>query len=265
MQQSPWQTFVKNRFLLRELVTRDVQTRYIGSIVGFFWSILNPLVQLALYTVIFAGVLEQRFGEDGSTGTFALYLFCALLPWMSIQEAVTRSSRTFIENSNLIKKVHFPLPVLPCSLTISAFIHQCIGTAVLLLVLVFNQALSYETCFLLLFLFALQLILMYGLSLAAACLNVFFRDIAQLLGVLFMIFFWMTPIVYPKTKAPGLFRWILELNPLTHMVEAYRFVLLGSPRPSIPGVFYWVACCFLALCAGHVILRRTRKELVDLV
>lgn len=257
--------FLEERFLLRELVGRDIQTRYIGSLVGFFWSVLNPLVQLTLYTVIFSVVLKQRFDDSDSTGRFALYLFAALLPWMALQEAVTRSSRTFIENANLIKKVRFPLRILPLGLAVSAFIHQCIGTLILVIVLATTGALHYTTLPFLILLFFFELMLLYGLSLTVACLNVFFRDISQLLGVFFMLFFWLTPIVYPMSRAPGGFRWLLTVNPLTHMVEAFRFVLLGSPPPSLPGVVYWTLFCLASLLLGKFILRRTTLDIVDLV
>ncbi len=256
---------LNNKYLIRELVARDVHTRYVGSLVGVFWSVLNPLLQLILYTIIFAGVLEQRFDEKGTTGRFALYLFCALLPWMAVQEAVSRSARSFIENSNLIKKIRFPLEVLPMGNVLSALVHQCLGTAILVVALVIDRSMNYRALPLLLLLLAFQLSMMYGLSLAVACLNVFIRDVAQILGVVFMLFFWITPIVYPRTRAPGASVWILNLNPLTHMVEAYRFVFLGNPVPSTPGVVYWVLFSIGAPLFGAFILKRTRRDLVDLI
>ena len=254
-----------NQYLIRELVARDIHTRYVGSLMGLFWSILNPLVQLILYTVIFSMVLELRFDQTDSSGRFALYLFCALLPWMALQESVTRSSRTFIENHNLIKKVRFPLEVLPFSVVFSAFVHQCIRTGILLVVLVVYGALNYPLAVLILPIFAVQLGMMYGLSVTVACLNVFFRDIAQILGVAFMFFFWLTPIVYPKHRAKGLFLWILDANPLTHLVEAHRYVLLGNPIPSLWGLVYCVLFSLIVFWLGVWVLSRTRQELVDLI
>ncbi len=258
-------TLLDNKYLIRELVARDVRSRYIGSVVGVFWSILNPLIQLILYTVIFSLVLKMPFGEGHSTGRFAEYLFCALLPWMALQEGVTRSSRTFIENSALIKKMRFPLEVLPFSVVMSAFFHQFLGTFVFVLILMSNQTLNVNLFGLVFLLFIFQILMIYGLSLLVSCLNVFFRDIAQILGVLFMFLFWVTPMVYAKSRAPEAFRWVLNLNPLTHMVEAYRFVFLGSPKPSLPGLAYWIAFCLASYYCGIFILRRTRNELVDLI
>ena len=258
-------TLLNNKYLVRELVARDIRSRYVGSVVGVFWSILNPLIQLGLYTVIFSVILKGKIGDDGSTGRFAESLFCALLPWMALQEGVTRSSRTFIENSPLIKKVRFPLEVLPLTVVGSAFFHQFLGTVVFVVILIVNQTINLNLFALAFVLYIFQILMIYGLSLVVSCLNVFFRDIAQILGVLFMFLFWATPMVYAKSQAPQPWRSFLNLNPLTHMVETYRFVFLGTPLPSFIGLAYWLAFCVGAYYLGRFILERTRQEVVDLV
>lgn len=254
-----------NQYLIRELVGRDVRSRYVGSLLGIFWSILNPLAQLCLYTVVFGLVLEIRFGEEASTGRFAEYLFCALLPWMAIQESTVRSAVGFIERSNLIKKMRFPLETIPMSLVFSAAIHQIAGTAVFLVVLLARGSVELKFLPLAIPLFALQIVMMLGLAMFISALNVFFRDVAQVIGVIFMALFWLTPIVYPKAKAGGLFELVLNLNPLTHMVEWYRFSFFGNPEPSLQGLAYWVAFSFVAFFLGRTVLRQTRRELLDLL
>ena len=255
----------RHKHLIRELVTRDIRSRYVGSVAGLFWSILNPLLQLALYTLVFSLVLETRFGPEASTGVFALNLFAALLPWMAIQEGVVRSARTFIENANIIKKQRFPLEALPFSVMISAVVHQLLGTAVFLVVLAVAQLTDFRFLVLIFPLFAVQILMTYGLAAMAASLNVFFRDVAQLLGVLFMLFFWVTPIVYPRSRAPEPYRFLLALNPLTHMVEAYRFAFLGAPEPSLWGLVYWGVLSLGFYRLGRFVLDRTRNQLVDLL
>lgn len=256
---------LENRYLLYELMWRDVRSRYVGSIIGLFWSILNPLMQLVLYTAVFSVILEVRLGEELSAANFAEFLFCALLPWIAFQESVTRSARCFIEQSNLIQKVRFPLEVIPLSLVLSAFFHQLLGTLIFLCVLIYDQALHIELLPLAIILFFFQILMMLGTSLIVACINVFFRDTAQMLGVLFMLLFWMTPIVYPRTRAPAAFQLLLDLNPLTHMVDGFRFAFLGSPDPALWGLLYWGAVCAALFGVGLFILARTRGELVDLV
>ena len=258
-------SLLRHRHLIRELVSRDIRSRYVGSVAGLFWSILNPALQLALYTLVFSLVLEVRFGPEASTGVFALNLFAALLPWMAIQEGVVRSARTFIENANIIKKQRFPLETLPFSVLFSAVVHQLLGTAVFLVVLAVTQLTDFRFLVLIFPLFAVQILMTYGLAAMAASLNVFFRDVAQLLGVLFMLFFWVTPIVYPLSRAPEPYRFLLSLNPLTHMVEAYRFAFLGAPEPSLWGLLYWVAVSAGFYRLGRAVLHRTRHQLVDLL
>jgi ABC-type polysaccharide/polyol phosphate export permease len=257
--------FLENKYLIHELVSRDVRSRYVGSILGLFWSVLNPLLQLILYTVVFSVILDIRFGEKASAGRFAEYLFCALLPWAAVQESTTRSAHSFIEHSNLIKKIRFPLETIPFSITCSAGIHMILGLGIFVVVLTVNQSLHAGTLPWVLPLFLVQCILMFGLGLIIASLNVFFRDIAQVLGILFMLFFWMTPIVYPKGRAPEGFQQFLNLNPLTHMVEAYRYVLLGSPIPSWLGLAYWAVFSLAVYFLGRFILGRLRSSLVDLL
>ena len=105
----------------------------------------------------------------------------------------------------------------------------------------------------------------YGLASMVASLNVFFRDVAQILGALFMAFFWVTPIVYPRSRAPEPYQFLLSLNPLTHMVEAYRFALLGAPEPSFWGLLYWGVLSLGFYRLGRFVLDRTRNQLVDLL
>ncbi len=258
-------TFIKNRHLILELVRRDIRSRYVGSIVGSAWSILNPLLQLAVYTIVFGQIMGQRFEANGTTGGFALFLFAALLPWITMQEAVTRSAVCFLQSSNLIRRVRLPLQILPLSLVISAVVHQLLGSLILVAVLLATGRLSVDNLWLLALLFPFQMALMFGLGLTAACCNVFFRDVAQLINFAFMLGFWLTPIVYLKTQAPALYRWILDLNPLTHMMDAYRYAFLNGSIPSSAGLVYWMACCLAALWAGGLLLAATRRQILDMV
>src|SRR5690606_37803337 len=192
-------------------------------------------------------------------------LFCALLPWAACQESTTRSSTSFLENSTLIKKLRFPLEVIPLSVVGSAVSHQLIGTAIFALILMYTGSLYLPGLILLPILLGFQIVMMSCMALEMYSVTVFFTVVVQVLGVLFMLLFWMTPMVYPKSQAPAVFQWILDLNPLTHMVAAYRFALLGYPDLATGGVVYWLAFSLVLALVGASILKRTRKELVDLV
>lgn len=252
--------------LLRELILRRIRSRYIGSIFGGAWSILNPLLQLILYTVVFSVILELRFGEDQSTFRFAEFLFCALLPWMAVHEGVIQSTHSLIENANIIKKLRFPLEVIPLSTVLAAVFHQLAGALVFAIVILISGSLNWIFLPLILPILAIQIVLTYGLALLTSILQVYFRDMAQVVTLTFMALFWITPIVYPKDRAAqaGL-EWILNANPLTHLVEAYRLAFLGQPPVSVEGVAYLFVFAALVLILGKLLLRRTRKELVDLL
>lgn len=256
---------LNNRPLIHELISRDIRTRYTGSLLGLFWSVLNPLFQLILYTLVFSVFLGVKFGDGDHPGRFAENLFCALLPWSAIQESITRSARAFLDNGNLIKKLRFPLEALPFSIVSSALVHQLIATLVFFAVLLGRGSLHFMTLPLLIPLILVQALLMYGFGMIVATVNVFFKDIAQIIGVVFMFLFWLTPIVYPRTIVPEIYLPLLNLNPLTHMVEAYRFAVFGEPTAPWWGLLYWVALSVFSVWFGSRLLKRTRRDLLDLV
>ena len=254
----------KHRYLVRELVRRDVKSRYRGSLLGGVWSILNPLLQLTVYTLVFSGFLHQSFDQSASSGRFALFLFAALLPWLAFQESLHRSARSFLDHSQLINKARFPLPALPLGIMTSAFLHQCVGTLLFIAVLAFKQEVNLLTLWIWPFAGLLQLTLVFGLSLILACVTVLVRDVAQALGAVFLILFWTTPIVYPQSRAGDL-AWILDLNPLTHLVGLHRYVFFGQPSPSPGGLLYLIVVALGGCLLGAAVHSRTRKLIVDLV
>ncbi len=243
---------------------RDVKSRYRGSLLGGAWSILNPLLQLTVYTLVFSGFLGQSFDESASSGRFALFLFAALLPWLAFQESLNRSARSFLDHGQLITRARFPLPALPLGIITSAFVHQCVGTLLFVAVLTFKQELSLVTLCIWPLAGLLQLTLAFGLSLILACATVLVRDVAQALGAVFLILFWTTPIVYPHSRA-GSLAWILDLNPLTHLIALHRYVFFGQAAPSPAGLLYLIVVALGACLLGAVVHSRTRKLIVDLV
>lgn len=258
-------SLLRNRALILEMVRRDLMARYMGSAMGIFWSVLNPLVSLVIYTVIFSSVLKVRLGENGGVYSFVEYLFCGLLPWITMQEAISRSATCILENANLVQKMRFPTEILPVNLTLSGFFHQLVGTGIFFVVLVAAGDLSIRWLFVLPVVFLLQLTAMTGLCWLVASLNVYYRDVGQLLGVLLNVWFWLTPIVYPKDKAPELFRYILELNPVTHLVEIYRALILTGSFPA--GISWGILTGFAVAVffLGLQVMKRCKPEFADLI
>ena len=252
----------QNLFLLREFTRRDFKGRYAGSMFGFLWSFVQPLWELALFTFIFSTVLKiSPLGER--TESFAVFLFCGLLPWTAVHQGVFRASTSITDNANLVKKVSFPSELLVLSVVAAAILHEAIALGLFLGVLAVTGAFSWQGLPLLLLVLPLQLALTVGLGLMLGSVNVFFRDISQLLSMVLMGWFYVTPIVYPLGLLPERLRGWIELNPLATVVFLYREALLGGL--AIP----WWDTARLALCSGLVLLvglwlfRRLKPAFVD--
>src|SRR5947209_10860265 len=210
--------------LIESLVRRELAARYRGSVLGLVWTVLTPAVMIAIYTFIFAGIFGARFGARGTTWDYALYLFCGLLPWTAFQESVQQSAGLVVAHSNLVKRVVFPLEVLPVAQALAALANQLFGTAALLVASLLIRGELHATILWLPVLLVPQLMLMLGGSWLVASLGVFLRDTAQALGLVLMAWMYMTPIIYPEQVVPARFRPLLELNPFTPLVRSYRSI-----------------------------------------
>ena len=216
--------------LLRTLVRRDLEARYKGSVLGNLWPLVNQLSQLLIYTYVFAIVLRVKISLHGvpdNNFTFGLWLFAGLLPWISFTGGLIQASNSVISQPNLVKKVVFPLALLPLVPVLSTFIESAFG----LIALIFFVALTIHNLHITLALLPLvwftQLLLTMGLGYLTAGLTVFLRDIPQTLGVILNIWFYMTPIIYPASAIPENFRyWIFWLNPIAAISEVYRDIIL---------------------------------------
>lgn len=220
--------------LLTTLVRRDLDARYKGSILGNLWPLLNQLVQLLIYIYVFSIVLQVKLDIQGmpqdSQLTFGLWLFAGLVPWFAFTNGLTQASTSVVTQPNLVKKVVFPLGLLPLVPIFSAFIESLFGLILLITTVVLSSQTLNQTLWLLPLVWLSQLLLTAGLGYWTAGLTVFLRDIPQSLGVVLNLWFYLTPIVYPLSKIPQSWQvWISWLNPLTAIVETYRdLVLVGE-------------------------------------
>jgi len=251
------------RAVVRALVARDLRGRYVGSSLGLLWSVVNPLAQLAIFTFVFSTVLSVRFGSGDLP--FVLYLAAALFPWLAFQESVLRSATCLVDNAVLVKRVVFPIEVLPVQIAVSALVHQLIALALLLVLMVVLGVPPHASIAALPALLLVQLLLTIGIGWAVAAAHVFFRDTAHVLGVVFPMWFYLTPIIYPYQLVPERLRPLLALNPFTALVEAYRDVLLHGVVP-LGARELWLATVSVAVFGlGATIFTRARGELSDLV
>lgn len=252
----------QNLFLLRELVKRDFQGRYAGSLLGFFWSFLQPLWMLGLFTFVFSTVM--KVAPTGThTGHFGTFLFCGLLPWMALQEGVLRGSTAITDNASLVKKLRFPAEILVLATALAALLHEGIATLLFLLVLASLGELSWRGLPLLIVALPLQLALTLGLAWLLSTVHVFFRDTAQLIGMILTGWFYFTPIVYPLDLVPARFRVWIQLNPLTPLVGLYRQAFLGGAPVGIVSVAGLTIFVSLLAAAGLLFFRRLKPAFVD--
>ncbi len=251
--------------LVRSFVIKDIRTRYVGSLMGFFWTVVHPLIELVTYTFVFTVILRVRFEEHYSVGTNALYLFCGMIPWFSLSETLSRSTNTIRENAHLIKKVRFPASVLCTYINLSEAFNQLIR-----LVLLFVAAVAIGhglTLHLLIIVpvLILQVLFTQGMAMFLASTQVFFKDTQHLLGPSLMIWLFITPIFYPAHYFPKEFTPLLMLNPLSHLVGIYRELILNHTLPHWGSVVIFATCAMLMFTLGALLFQRHAKRFPDLV
>lgn len=263
---SRWQAQLN---LLLTLVRRDVEAQYKGSILGNFWPLLNQLSQLLIYTYVFSVILKVKLSVKGfpeDSVTFGLWLFAGLLPWTAFTNGLVKASVSVMTQPNLVKKVVFPLSLLPLVPILSVFLESSFGLIALIGIVAVSSQKLYSTLWLLPFVWLPQLLITAGLGYLTAGLTVFLRDIPQSLGVILNLWFYLTPIVYPASVIPEEWRiWIFWLNPLAAISEVYRdLVLLGEVKHWAE----WGAASLLSLCifyGGFWVYRRLRPAFADVL
>ena len=216
--------------LLRTLVRRDLEARYKGSVLGNLWPLVNQLSQLLIYTYVFAIVLKVKLSLHGipeNNFTFGLWLFAGLLPWISFTGGLTQAAISVIAQPNLVKKVVFPLTLLPLVPVLSALIESAFGLMALIFFVALTTHTLHPTLALLPLIWGTQLLLTAGLAYLTAGLTVFLRDVPQTLAVFLNIWFYLTPIMYPASAIPEDFRnLVFWINPIATISEVYRDIIL---------------------------------------
>jgi len=256
----------RNRELVKASAKREVLGRYRGSFLGLLWSFFNPLFMLAVFTFVFSVIFQARWGGgSGSKTEFALVLFAGLLVFNLFAECINRAPGLILSNANYVKKVVFPLEILPFVGLLSALFHTLISLGVWLIAYALFFGIPHLTVLYLPLVLVPFCLFLMGLSWALASLGVFLRDVSQFIGVLTTALMFLSPIFYPATAFPEDYRYILYLNPLTTVVEQTRDVLFWGKTPDflMLGV-YWVATLGIAWL-GFAWFQKTRKGFADVL
>jgi len=247
-------------------VRRDIAAQYQGSLLGGAWVVLQPLAMIAIYTLIFANVMRSRLAGVDDTYGYSIYLCAGVLTWGFFAEGLARLQAVFVANGNLLKKASFPRICLPLIALGTAWVNFVIIFALFLLFLIISQHWPGWHVLAILPALAVQVVFTLGLGMLAATLNVFFRDVAQLVQVGLLFWFWLTPIVYPLNVLPAWTQQWLWLNPFAILVHHYQQVLLFA---RLPDALAWQRLGGLALVSlalawwGWKVYRARAPEMAD--
>jgi len=259
-------SIVEHRFVIGQLAKRAILGRYRGTVLGLLWSLVTPLLLLAVYTFVFGTILQVRWvSQSGGNAEFAAILFSGMLVHGILAECLTQASTLIVANPQYVKKVVFPLEALPWVTVISAFFQGVISTGILLAYLFFVQGGIPWTAVL----FPIPLFVLAFVCIAAGWLisatAVYLKDIAQMMGLLSTVLFFMAPILYPKTALPVEFQNLLYLNPLTYIIEQFRAVVLWGELPNWNGLaLYGIASVAIAWMS-LAWFQKTRKGFADVL
>jgi ABC-type polysaccharide/polyol phosphate export permease len=251
--------------MIRAMVIRDMRARYMGSFLGFFWSVIHPLTQLLIYYFVFAVVLKMRLGPEYGGTNFAVWLIAGLLPWMLFAEAVTRAPNAVLDQSNLVKKMVFPSEIFPIVNLTAAIVNHLIGLVILLgFLVVSGNGLSFKIVLILPYLLLTGLLVL-GISWLLSAVNVFLRDIGQIISVVVNIWFFLTPVIYPPNLIPESVRWLFGLNPMFYVVDGYRAALLGKTEINLPGMAYVLMIAFAIFALGGMTFKKLKPNFADVL
>jgi lipopolysaccharide transport system permease protein len=260
----PFLSIWRNRSLIRSMVRRDIAGRYAGSHAGALWTIIHPLLLMATYAFVFGVVLRTRFANDDRPSSFVLYFLAGMLPWLPFSESAGRAASVILEHVNFVKKLVFPLDILPVNLVFAGLFSQFFGVLVFFGALLLLGRDIYWTVLYLPLLIIPQLLFTLGVCWLLAALGVLFRDLGQLMGFIITLWFFLTPICYDASLL-GRYRWLFEMNPFYILVGAYRAVLLEHTAPQWESLLWLTAASALVFLLGYGWFHRTQRQFADLI
>jgi len=257
----------RNRRLALQLARRDVVGRYKGSYLGLLWSFFNPLLMLAAYTLVFGVVFKARWntGASDSKLEFAIVLFVGLLVYGIFSECVNRAPGLVLGRANFVKRVVFPLEILPWVGLLSSLFHAVVNLLVLFTAMLFVFKGIPATAPLFVLVLLPLVLFTLGISWALAGIGVYVRDVAQTVGVITMALMFVSPIFYPAAALPEDFRWLFTVNPMAFIIEQARDVLIWGRLPDFPQLGIYILVGALVAWLGFVVFQRTRVGFSDVL
>ena len=244
--------------MIFSLVKKDLRGRYKGSVLGFLWTFINPLLQLVVYTIVFSFILKTNIER------YYLYLFVALIQWIFFSSSITVGSASIVAQKDLIKKIYFPRMVIPISYVTSSFVNMLLCFIVIFAVIIVSGAgINFLALLTLPVIMLVEYILALGMAMLTSAITVYFRDLEHILGIVTMAWMYMTPIMYDKSIVPENLMPIFNLNPMTHVIECYRAVLYEKKIPDLTTLLSAAGLGILILIVGILVFNKLQKRFAE--
>ena len=251
------QRLIHTRDLLRELIARDIQLRYRGSFLGILWTLLNPLAELLVLLFVFGTVLNVNIPN------FSAYLFTGLIAYGWFQTSVNFATLSVVGNRELVRRPGVPIAVLPIVTVAANLVHFLLSLPILIGLLLYSGVSFSAAVAAMPLIIAIEFVLILGFAYPVATINVWFRDTQHVLRIALQMLFYLTPIFYETSTVPKSLQWFYTLNPLSHMVDAYRAVLLRGQLPAMGSLLYLTAVSVALLLVGLFAFRRASYRFAD--
>lgn len=246
------------REMIFSLVKRDLKGRYKGSALGFLWTFLNPLLQLAVYTMVFSVIMRSGI-ED-----YYLFLFVALIPWIFFSTSLTGGAGCILAQQDMVKKIYFPREVLPISYVTSQFINMLLSFLVIFAVLILARYPLHQLAMICLpIVMAVEYGLALGFTMVMSAATVYLRDLEYVLGILSMAWQFLTPVMYSLEQVPDSVRWIFSINPMTHIITAYRDILYYGKMPKLETLLSAFLIGTVMLVIGWKVFQRLQRHFAE--
>lgn len=246
------------REMLINMVRRELRGKYKGSILGFLWTFINPLLQLVVYTIVFSNIMRM------GVSNYEIFLFVALIPWMFFSTSVLSGAGSIIYNQSLVTKIYFPREILPLSVVTSNFINMIYCSVIVLAVVLFyHMNLNLEVWFMLPVIAFIEYILVIGIVLIVSALTVYFRDLEHILGIIIMAWQFLPPVMYPESFVPSQYQAILYLNPMTPIIISFRDVLYYGKMPVVENLVYAFLWSLIIFICGFLLFGKLQKDFAE--
>ena len=244
-------------------VRREFQAKYSNSLLGAAWTVINPLAMIVVYTVVFSQIMRAKLPGVDSQFAYSIYLCAGVLTWTFFSETVSRAQNVFLENANLLKKISFPRLCLPVIVVANASLNFAIIFGLFTIFLIASGSFPGVVYLAMFPVLLIQVLFSVGLGITLGVLNVFFRDVGQLFGVVLQFWFWLTPVVYPIDILPAVVRSALRYNPMTNIITSYQNILVNGIWPDWSSLWPVTIIAVLLCFWGMFLFRKHAGEMVD--